>query len=352
VIQLLRNREVRLFWAAVSSWTLLIAAVGWVCLRRTAAEGLLWLEGAFLLYVGAVTTAGCLFHFVYRRIHKVTLAADHLMRGDYSQRFPDEGEGDLFVLGHQFNQLSRRLQLTDEQLRREQDRLRQLISDVSHQFKTPLSSLLLFQEFLSDPGLTDEQRREIQDRSRGELHRMERLIESLLTMSRLEAGELVIRKERTDLVITLEEVLASLNTRLAAKHLIVETDWRETEGLAFAHDAFWLGEALANVVGNAIDFTPEHGRIRVAAHRSEISLKVIVTDTGIGIDPQDLPFIFQRFYQGKGAHHEGRGGTGIGLALTRLIVERHDGWIQADSVLGQGTVITMLFPFDRYLTKW
>ncbi|PYI51048.1 HAMP domain-containing sensor histidine kinase [Paenibacillus flagellatus] len=296
-----------------------------------------------LLFAAAGAAAWLAFRRIYRTVRDVSAGADHLMRGDFRVRFPDGEEGDLSILGHQFNQLSNRLQLTLHQLDREKERLRQLVSDVSHQVKTPLSSLLLFQELLSDAGLSAEERETLSEKSKGELFRMERLIRSMLTMSRLEAGIIELRMEATDVVDTIAPLLDTWKPQAERKRIDLTLD---TSGppASFRHDPFWLREALGNVIGNAIDFTPEDGSIRVSVRTTEASLSIAVRDSGPGIDPEDLPFLFHRFYQGKSAKRSGRGGTGIGLSLARLIADKHGGRLHAESEPGQGAVFTMTFP--------
>lgn len=291
------------------------------------------------------------FRRVYRTVREVSVGADHLMRGDFGIRFPDGTEGDLPILGHQFNQLSRRFQLTLRQLDREKERLKQLISDISHQVKTPLSSLLMFQELLNDPQMTAEDREEITGRSKGELFRMERLISSMLTMSRLESGVIELKPEAADVSDTLQHLAAPFSSRLVQKRLVLNLDTGDRPAM-FPHDPFWLREAVGNLLANAIDFTPEGGRIDVSVRRTEVSLSIVVKDDGTGIEPDDLPFIFQRFYQGKSARQSGRGGTGIGLALAALIVEKHGGRLHAESEPGRGAAFTMTFPLYGHLPSY
>jgi signal transduction histidine kinase len=308
--------------------------------------GLMYLGAASILLVFAAAAGAAVwlaFRRVYRTVREVSVGADHLMRGEFGIRFPDGDEGDLPILGHQFNQLSRRLQLTLRQLDLEKERLQQLISDVSHQVKTPLSSLLMFQELLNDPQMTAEDREAITERSKGELFRMERLIASMLTMSRLEAGVIELKPEAADVTDTLRRLATSLSSRLAQKRIVMNLDTGDRP-IPFLHDPFWLSEAIGNLLANAIDFTPESGLIDVSVRRTEVSLSIVVKDHGTGIDPDDLPFIFHRFYQGKSARQSGRGGTGIGLALAALIVEKHGGRLHAESEPGRGAAFTMTFP--------
>lgn len=357
-LNMLRNREFKrllwmvtlLFLCSIIACTVFIQAFGDYQMternREQAALNPLSIGLLGLMLVFFLLTALCLwfsFRIVYRKVQQVSLAVDHLMRGDYGNRFPDEGEGDLPILGHQFNQLSRRLQLTNDRLHQEQERLKQLISDVSHQFKTPLSSLMLFQELLKEQQMSNEDREQITEKSRLELVRMERLIQSLLTMSRLEAGIIELRIQPANVVETLRSVLDSLESRLKLRELSLHFECAEAM-IPFPHDPFWLNEAVRNVLNNAIDFTSEGGHILMCVRKSEVSLQIIVQDSGVGIVADDLPFIFQRFYQGKHARKSGHGGTGIGLSLTWLIVEQHGGWTQADSEPGTGTTITMIFP--------
>lgn len=335
---ILRNKEMKRMLSASAIWFSVVLTVSLFIESRTATIGLL-----LVLFAGWAVLVWRAFSTVYQGVRQISQGADQLMRGQYDIRFKDDAEGDLSILGHQLNQLSVRLQLSMEQLHKEQGRLKQLISDVSHQFKTPLSSLLLFQELLSDPSAPERDRAALLERSRNELFRMERLIQSLLTMSRLEAGVIEVRPVPADLTATAKDCLSSLESIFRQKQLSICLKGGDAP-IPFAHDPFWLSEAIGNILHNAIDFTPEQGEVTVELLRTGMSLQVKVHDSGIGIAEEDMPHIFQRFYQGKQGRLNGRKGTGVGLALSQLIIEKHGGYIRAESSLGKGTLVVMTFP--------
>lgn len=343
-VSVFRNGEMKRMLAASAIWFAMMLTAMLFIESKTGMIAML-----FVLFAGWMVLVCRAFGAVYQGVRQVSQGADQLMRGEYGIRFKDDAEGDLSILGHQFNQLSVRLQLSMEELNQEQERLKRLISDISHQFKTPLSSLVLFQELLSDPSALEHERTVLLERSRNELFRMERLIQSLLTMSRLEAGVIEVRPTVADLVSTVKECMGSLESIFRQKQLSICLKGG-IEPLPLAHDPFWLSEAIRNILYNAIDFTPEYGEIIIELLRTEMSLQMTIRDFGVGIDQEDLPYIFQRFYQGKQGLLNGRRGTGVGLALSQLIIEKHGGHIRAESSLGEGTSVVMVFPasFQSY----
>lgn len=343
-VTVLRNGEMKRMLTASAIWfAMILTAILFI------ESKMVMIAMLFVLFAGWMLLVCRAFSLVYEGVRQVSQGADQLMRGEYGIRFKDDDEGDLSILSHQFNQLSVRLQLSMEELNQEQERLKRLISDVSHQFKTPLSSLVLFQELLSDPSASEHERTMLLERNRNELFRMERLIQSLLTMSRLEAGVIEVRPVTADLASTVKECMGSLESIFRQNQLSICLKWGNAP-LPLAHDTFWLSEAIRNILHNAIDFTPEYGEITIELQRTEMTLQMTIRDSGIGIDQEDLPYIFQRFYQGKQGRLNGRRGTGVGLALSQLIIEKHGGHIRAESSLGQGTSVVMVFPvsFQSY----
>ncbi len=305
----------------------------------TATAGL----GALLLaaLLGAVYLASIR---TYRRLGQYNLGAERIMRGNYHFRFPETGEGQLDLLGFQFNQLSRRLQLSFAALQEEKKLLKEMISGISHQLKTPLASSRVFTELLLDETAADpEVRREFLQKSLAQLERMEWLIQSLLKISRLEAGVIEFKKANADLSETAARVVASLaeNAAQNGQALLLE---KENAPVEAPHDRKWLGEALNNIIDNAIRHTPAPGRITVSLEQTDSTAAIIVRDTGPGIPAAELERIFERFYQGSSGGKGPRRGSGIGLSLAKLIVEKHGGMIRVTSAPGEGAAFTITLP--------
>lgn len=293
---------------------------------------------------------GMIFSRFYKRIRKAALAAERMVDGDFAVRLDEDCEGDLSKLGYQFNRMSRQLELSLDRLRSEKVFLKNILSDISHQLKTPLSSLKVYHEIL-----LNERAKERVDQQRflslgaGQLDRMEWLIHNLLVLARIEAGALDFDRSADALYPTVEGAVQALRVKWEEKRQCVVIEEERTGGqsgdrnaISFPHDEKWLGEAIGNMIKNSIEHTPQGGHITVRITETPLFVQLLFTDNGEGIHPEDLPHIFQRFYRGK-THSKGSG-TGIGLALAKSIIEGHGGIISASSKLGAGTVFTVTFP--------
>jgi len=311
------------------------------------------LPNQFAVIISVVTVFGMVillysiyaaFNRLYGSLSDLSFGAEKIMRGNFDIKFPEEGEGELPILGFQFNQMSKRLQLTLEELKSEKEMLKNMLSDISHQIKTPLSSVRMFNELLLE-GAVDkpEERQEFLEKSVAQLDRMEWLVLTMLKLSRLEAGVIEFNRNHSDLAGTLKEVVNNLDSAWKAKRQKLITA-PEVPVVIFPHDRDWMSEALENIVKNAIDYTPEGGEIRLDIGETDSTIVLTVEDSGAGISPEDIPHIFKRFYQGKNIANLSRKGSGIGLALSKLIVEKHGGLIQVKSVLSRGTTFAITFP--------
>lgn len=289
--------------------------------------------------LGAVYSSG---DKTYSRLSAYNLGADRIMRGDFSARFPESGEGELAMMGFQFNQLSRRLQNTFAALEDEKQQMKAMISGISHQLKTPLASSRVFVELLmegagDDPAILQE----FLHKNLTQLERMEWLIQSLLKMSRLESGVIEFKRSNENLAETLGEVVTSLRDRAEDKSQTLSLPG--SVQIMAPHDRKWLAEALHNLLDNAIRYTPEEGKIIVTLEQTDSTAVVRVSDTGPGIPAEELPRVFQCFYQGSTRGGGGQG-SGIGLALAKLIIEKHGGVLEASSRVGRGSTFTVTLP--------
>lgn len=276
----------------------------------------------------------------YRRLSEYSLGAERIMRGDYSVRFPEAGDGELSILGFQFNQLSRRLQMSFSALEEEKQQMRDMISGISHQLKTPLASSRVFAELLLEgAGEDPEIRQEFLHKNLTQLERMEWLIQALLKLSRLESGVIEFKRENANLAETVKEVVLSLAEKAKDKGQTLSFQSCCQTVLA-PHDQHWLAEAVTNIIDNALRYSPAGGRVTASLDQTDSTAVIRIADTGPGIHPYDLPRIFQRFYQGRNR----AGGSGIGLALAKLIVEKHGGVIEAANVMDRGSIFTISLP--------
>ncbi len=295
---------------------------------------------AVLVAVAAsVVVASAVATFVARRIvdpiEAMRQAADRIASGRYGERVPVRSADELGELADQFNRMAASLQRL-ERARRD------LVADVAHELRTPLAGLAGYLEGLLDGVL--EPTPELLGRMRREVRRLERLVEDLQELSRVEAGRVELRRRATAVDELLEVVLARLRPQFLDKgvHLSVEVPADLPRVLA---DPDRVAQVLTNLLGNALQYTPSGGQVTVRAWAVDGEVAVSVTDTGIGIPAEHLPHIFERFYRVDRSRARAGGGTGIGLTIARGLVELHGGRIWASSPgPGRGSTFTFTLP--------
>ena len=273
---------------------------------------------------------------IYKKVQDIYTASEKVVEGDFGVYLTEEGEGDFNILNHQFNQMANRLENSLSVLKREKVFLRNMISDISHQLKTPLSSLIVINDLLlEDKNMDLNMKQNFLEKERTQLERMEWLTINLLKVARIEAGAIEFKKEKVLLKDILNIALSALNHRLENQVLEIEGD----ENAIFYGDKEWTGEALINIIKNAIEHN--RGKINISLEETPLFSSIIVRDNGEGIDEKHLPHIFERFY--KVSSEVKPESIGIGLNLAKLIVESQNGTISVTSKKNEGTEFTMTF---------
>jgi len=222
----------------------------------------------------------------------------------------------------------------------------EFLAGMSHELRTPLHTIIGFSELLAEElegPLNEKQKRFLSHIHKDSLHLLE-LINDVLDLSKIEAGKLELRPDVFDLRQPLEEVLSSINRQAVAKSIGIETAIAVERTLEA--DRVRVRQILFNLLSNAVKFTPEGGRIRVDAQARDEFLEVSVTDTGLGIPPEEHETVFDKFYQVGNTTKGVREGTGLGLAITRSLVEEHGGKIWVESEVGKGSRFTFTIPFE------
>ncbi len=222
--------------------------------------------------------------------------------------------------------------------REEKEKVEQLITDISHQTKTPVANLLLYAQMLEERGLAQEEQAFVKELSR-QAQKLSFLITSLVKASRLETGMLVLHSKLDFVSPMLEEVLGQIAPKAAEKGLTVEFT---PECLQAFFDPKWTAEAIYNIVDNAVKYTPSGGNIRIALMNTELFARIEIQDTGIGISEMDTAKIFQRFYRGRSVSEVE--GVGIGLYLARQIIAEENGYMKVKSAVGKGTSFFVYLP--------
>lgn len=298
------------------------------------------LAGIFLLMAGVFLALNYFQHaFFYERIRRITVAARKLIEGDYDIAIHEDREGDLAKLANAFNSMGNIIRSHLTELKREKEFLVDLMSDISHQLKTPLSSLIVYNDIMLNKELLPEQRAAFLEKKHDQLERMKWLIYSILKLARLDARSIEFHKEMQSLNETVQNAIDALESKAAQGG--VQISFAASEEVCFQHDREWLEEALINIIKNGIEHTPRGGQISVGVTENPLYQRITITDTGEGIRAEDLPNIFKRFY--KSPTSPKSESLGIGLALARSIVEAHGGVIEVKSQVGVGTAFVLTF---------
>ena len=303
---------------------------------------------AAVLLVFATTVAGLAGFFLAEslitRISEVDQAAQKLARGDLSTRVSESGSDEMAGLSRAFNQMAEELQ-SSRQKQEELDGMRRdLIAWVSHDLRTPLTSIRAILEALGD-GVVEEPE-EVQrylKNAQGEIRSLSNLIDDLFEMAQMDAGGLNLDIQQNSLGDLISDILESF-TELARRNSINLTGSIDPGVDPVRFDNQRLSRAVSNLVGNALRHTQSGGRISISACRSRSGVEITVDDSGEGIAPGDIQYVFDRFYRSEKSRSRQTGGAGLGLAITKGIIEAHRGSIVVESSPGHGSKFIIKIP--------
>lgn len=294
-----------------------------------------------------------IFSFVLARrftkpIEQLTEAAEQMKSGQYTRRVPaPSSQDELGILALTFNEMASTIEADVNELRQQEQLRRDLIANIAHDLATPLTAIQGFSEALADEVIVDPQERlEIVQRIGREVQRLRRLVADVQHMTSLESGRARLDIEPLDMHSLVDETLAVIAAECENKGIKVVNEI-DPETPAVLVDSDRVTQVLLNLLDNARRHTNEGGTISVRAQRDGNFLQVKVSDTGSGIDPQDLPYIFDRFYRADRSRTTTTGGSGLGLAIVKAIIKAQGGRIWAQSELGQGTTITFTLPLAQ-----
>jgi signal transduction histidine kinase len=277
--------------------------------------------------------------FVTRRlvgpIQRMKAASQRIAAGQYEERVEVSGEDELGALAQAFNQMAQTLAKTEE-------RRRQLIGDVAHELRTPLANIRGVMEGLADGVLSAEPATFYQVER--EVTRLQRLVQDLEALSRAEAGQLLLERESVDPASFIEEAIARLRPQYEEKGIGLAVHMASSLP-AVAADKWRMTQVMINLLGNALQYTPEGGQVTVTAEQEQEQFVVRIADNGIGIAAEHLPHVFERFYRVDKSRSRAGGGSGIGLTIARYLIEAHGGhiWAQSEGE-GRGSVFTFTLP--------
>lgn len=328
---MLRNREYRvvlLVMCLISIVTVIVAAV-------------ISPMTLVLTLITSTLLIGCSVVFTrwrYREIEKLSGYLRQISGGDYSLDVRDNQEGELSILKNDIYKVTLMLSEQSSLLQQEKIELTNAISDISHQLKTPLTSMTMMAELLSDPELPAEKRREFTRNIRIQLERIGWLVSSLLKFSKIDAGTALFKQDQIAvnklIQRALEPVLIPIDIK--EQRLSVTGD----DNATFIGDLNWTAEALINILKNCVEHAPMGGEISISFTENALFTEIIIADSGKGIPKEDIPYIFNRFYKGKNASEDS---VGIGLALSHSIITSQNGDIEVKSGKEKGTQFRIKF---------
>jgi signal transduction histidine kinase len=267
-------------------------------------------------------------------VESLAQAARRVSHGDFSQRVKANSKDEFGELAIAFNAMAEDLERT-ERLRRN------LVADVAHELRTPLSNIQGHVEAIRDGLLPAEPA--TFDSIYEEVLLLARLVEDLQELTLAEAGQLTLLRQSADVVEIARRAAVAAQPPAEARGLTIETDFPPQQAIAEV-DPERIGQVLRNLLSNAITHTSEEGHITVSLKDEDHELRVTVADTGGGIPPEDLPYVFERFYRVDRSRVRATGGAGLGLTIARRLVEAHGGTISVESELGKGSRFTFTLP--------
>lgn len=265
---------------------------------------------------------------------------DHMIEGEESPMRPEDSETMLARISHRLSRLYQIMQENRRKVDEERQELQSLISDISHQVKTPVSNLKMVTDTLLTKPVTEQERTEFLQGIRSQTDKLDFLFQALVKTSRLETGAIVLTKKDGLLFDTLAQAMSGIVYAAEKKGIAVTVDC--PQDLRLYHDSKWTSEALFNLLDNAVKYTPDGGKICVTVEQWEMYVKIDVSDNGKGISESNQAAIFRRFYREEEVH--GEPGVGIGLFLAREIITRQGGYIKVVSEVGKGSVFSVFLP--------
>ena len=305
---------------------------------------IMWLGPLFILLV--FICAALFVAFLRRKLvlfsDRLCETIDDMLDGTSAPPQVYEGENLFYKIDHRLVRLYEVMRENRESVAKERADLQELISDISHQVKTPISSLKMVNATLLEQLMPEEKQREFLRASSGQLEKLDFLMRAMIKTSRLETGVISLDRKIQPLYDTLAAALGGILLNAEKKNIHVSVDC--PADIALAHDRKWTSEALFNILDNAVKYTPADGDIQVSVQSWEFYVKIDITDSGKGIAESRQGMIFKRFYREEEVHDVE--GIGIGLYLAREIITTQGGYIKVTSTTGNGSTFSVLLPRD------
>ncbi len=328
---MLRNREIQMLLLTMCAISLVAIAIA----------AFFSLAAAVLIGITSVLLIGCsllLTSWRYRELAKLSGYLRQISSGDYALDVRDNREGELSILKNDIYKVTLMLSEQSSLLQQDKIRLTDAISDISHQLKTPLTSMMVMADLLSDAKLTVTKRTEFTRNILIQLERIEWLVASLLKLAKIDAGAIQFKKDQVVVAKLMQKALEPVLIPMDIKAQTVSIKGADTVSLI--GDFNWTAEALINILKNCVEHTAAGGEIAISFAENALFTEIIVADNGPGITKEDLPYIFKRFYKGKNANEDS---IGIGLAMAHSIITSQNGDIDVQSKQAKGTQFRIKF---------
>ena len=324
------NKDFKVMTAVGTSITLILSVMG-VIFVGIKAGIIIMITGALILVINYIFTKRR-----YSEIEKLNSYLEKVLSGDYAPEILDQKEGELSILKSNIYKATTTLKYQKELLTEDKVRLANAIADISHQLKTPLTSMMVMNDLLQTED-DQNKRNEFLKTQSDQLDRMSWLIQTLLKLSKIDAGTITMKKEEVTATSIVKEIVKPFEIQMELKGINYSSF---DSDMILSCDKNWTIEAIQNIVKNCIEHMGENDELKIEAEETNIYKQIIVSDTGCGIAKQDLPHIFERFYKGKNA---GKDSVGIGLALAKTIINSQRGDILVESTEGVGTTFYIRF---------
>lgn len=340
-MRILANKDVkRFFCLIVFFWLLSVVA----------SQGVIYFvfhSFSWLLLLLSVLLAGCILttcYWYFKKqddiMEKAVSQIDSVISGNVDTRISCDEEGELYRLFHSVNTLAAICNAQVEKKSKEKESMKNTILDISHQLKTPLAALNIYNGILQEEAGEAEELQQFISLSEQELDRIEMLVQNLLKLAKLDAGTILLEKRQENVAEMIRDI--ELHFRYRAKQEKKEIRIEGPEEVFLYCDRDWLMEAIENLVKNALDHTKEGDFVSISWKQlTPVVVQIVVKDNGCGIHPEDVYHIFKRFYRSR--FSKDKQGIGLGLSLTKAIIEAHHGTIEVDSELGKGSIFEIQF---------
>lgn len=298
-------------------------------------QGLLLLQSLSVALLGCALWGGSQWR-ISRQVRRITQRVSDTLSGRVALDLHENTEGDISILQNELAKMSAALLHQKEEATRGRALLKDALSDISHQIKTPITSVVMLNDLLLSTPVSADKQKEFLARMQTQHLRISWLVEALLKLSKLDAGSVQMRMQSVPVETLCAHALLPLTQWMQRYDVIVQQ--ADMDGLTLYCDAGWMAEALMNILKNCIEHTGPGKHVYISAETNALYTQIQIRDEGEGIDPEDLPHLFERFYRGKNASPDS---VGIGLAMSQRIVQEHGGVIDVHSARGAGSVFTI-----------